>query len=45
MSSEELEIRRPEQKQFLKNMQESFNHNLNITEKQYSLAHRGLVEE
>jgi hypothetical protein len=45
MSSEELTICGPQQKQLMKNMQQSFNHNLDITEKQFSLAQRGLVEE
>jgi len=45
MSSEELTVKGPKQKELLKNMQQCFNHNLDITEKQFSLAQRGLVEE
>ena len=45
MSSEELTVTGPKQKELLKNMQQCFNHNLDITEKQFSLAQRGLVEE
>ena len=38
MSSEELTVTGPKQKELLKNMQQCFNHNLDITEKQFSLA-------
>ena len=45
MSTEELTVAGPKQKELMKNMQVCFNHNLEITEKQFSLAQRGLVEE
>jgi len=45
MSSEELSIKGPQQRQLMKNMQQAFNHNLDITDKQYTLAQMGLVGE
>lgn len=45
MSTVELDEEGPKQKELLKNMQHSLNHNLMITEKQFANARRGLIEE